>query len=433
MTIDRRILVLGMTGLAASLCGCLPARAPNGRTELTLWKHQVGDAEEAGNKALIDRFNASQNRWHVTAQSLPQGGYAQSIVAASLAGQLPCIMTVDQPMVASFVWADHLRPIDDLVPKSMLDRVAPAATGHFRGRIYSVGQFEAALAIFTRKSALRRIGARVPTLDHPWTLPEFDAILQRLKSTSPDTYPLDLATRDTKADWWTYAFSPMLEGFGGDLIDRRTMTSADGVLNGQGALSFGHWFRSLFARGFVNRREPDDNAFVTGRAAMAYTGNWWAPAYRAAAGDDLTILPPPDFGHGPVIGGGSWQWAVSSGCAHPEGAGAFLRFLLQPREIATMADAAGMVPVTDAGAELSTDFRPGGRSRTFFDLMRRFARQRPATPAFSIVSNNFFVAMRDIMDGEDPHDALDDAVGSIDQSIADNGGYRSRANGAAQR
>ena len=427
MIFDRRLLMLGMIGLVAPLCGCLPARAPDGRVELALWKHQVGDAEEAANKALIDRFNASQTRWHVTAQSLPQGGYAQSIVAASLAGQLPCIMTVDQPMVASFVWAGHLRPIDDLVPKRTLDQVAPAATGRFRGRIYSVGQFDAALAIFARKSALRRVGARLPTLDRPWSLSEFDGILQRLKARSPDRYPLDLATRDTKADWWTYAFSPMLEGFGGDLIDRRTMTSADGVLNGPGALSFGRWFRSLFARGFVNRREPDENAFVDGRASLAYTGNWWAPTYRAAAGDDLAILPPPDFGHGPVIGGGSWQWAVSRTCAHPEGAGAFLRFLLQPREVATMADAAGMVPVTDAGAALSTDFRPGGRSRIFFDLMRRYARQRPATPAFSMISNNFFIAARDIMDGKDAHDAFDDAVNSIDQSIADNDGYRAPA------
>ena len=336
-------------------------------------------------------------------------------------------MTVDQPKVASFVWAGHLRPIDDLIPAAELGQVSAAATGRYDGRTYSVGQFDAALALFIRRSVLKRIGARLPTLDRPWSRAEFDDVLHRLKATGTYRYPLDLATRDPKSDWWTYAFSPILESFGGDLIDRRSMERADGALNGVDAQRFGIWFQALFAQGLVNRREPDENAFVTGRAAMAYTGNWWAPQYRDAVGSDLLILPPPDFGHGPVIGGGSWQWAVSSSCRHPDGAAAFIRFMLRPTEIAAMADGAGMIPVSEEGAALSKDFRVGGRSRIFFDLMRRFARQRPATPAFATISNNFYDAMRNIMDGENPHDALDDAVDAIDQTIADNHGYRASA------
>ncbi|QQV77637.1 extracellular solute-binding protein [Sphingomonas aliaeris] len=421
MTADFRIKYA--IALAMALGGCARPSATSGPTELALWKHQAGETEEAANTEAIARFNASQSRWHITAQSLPQGAYSQSVVAASMAGRMPCVLTVDQPMVASFVWGGHIRPIDDLVPAETLAPVSASGKGTYRSRIYSVGQFDAALALFTRRSALAAIDARVPTLDRPWTLPEFDGILARLKATGRYTYPLDLSTRDTKADWWTYAFSPILQGFGGDLIDR-TIMRADGTLNGPQAQAFATWFRSLFVSDYVNRREPDENAFVKGRAAMAYTGNWWAPDYRARVGDDLLILPPPDFGRGAVIGGGSWQWAVSRSCPHPTGAGEFIRFMMQPREIAAMADAAGMVPVTEAGAALSVDFRPGGKSRIFFDLMQRFARSRPATPAFSMISSSFFGAMRDIMDGADPQDALDDAADAIDQSIADNRGYR---------
>ena len=415
----KRASIACVAGLLLSLSACTGRARPDGRTDLTLWKHQAGDVEEAAGNEAVARFNASQAKWHITAQSLPQGGYTASIVAGALAGQLPCVMTVDQPMVANFVWAGHLRPLDDLIPSSVVAQITPAAQGRYQGHLYSVGQFDAALAILTRRSALERIGARIPTLDHPWSLAEFDEILRKLKATGSWKYPLDLATRDPKSDWWTYAFAPMLQSFGGDLIDRRTMESADGALNGPEAQRFGRWFQSLFVRGLVDRKEPDDQAFVTDRAVMVYTGNWWAPKYREAAGDDLLILPPPDFGHGPVIGGGSWQWAISSTCKHPEGAAAFIRFLLQPPEMARMADAAGMVPVTEAGAALSSDFRPGGKSRIFFDLMRRFARQRPATPTFSVISNSFFVALQNIADGKNPHDALDDATDAIDQAIAD--------------
>jgi len=405
------------------LAACHAAFVPNDRADLILWKNQAGLDEEAETTSLINRFNASQAKWRVVAQSLPQGGYDQSVVAASLAGRMPCVLAVDSPMVASYAWAGHLRPLDGYVPARTLARVSPATIGAFAGKVYAVGQFDAALALYARRSVLARMHARIPTLDRPWTQAEFQALLERLKASGGYRYPLDLETRDDKASWWTYAFSPMLESFGGDVIDRRTMTSAEGALNGAAAQRFGAWFQGLFAKGLADRQEPDDNAFVDGRAAIVYTGDWWADAYRTSAGNDLLILPPPDFGTGVVIGGGSWQWAISTSCAHPDGAGAFITFMLQDRQIADMSDATGDVPVTEGAAAASRDFGPHGKSRIFYDLMRRFARPRPATPAFPAIATAFTTAMRDIMDGKDVHDALDDATDDIDGTIADHHGY----------
>jgi len=411
----RRAVVL--FGLLLGSCGPAPPRGD--RIDLVLWKNQVGLDEAAITNVLIDRFNAGQHRWRVIAQSLPQGGYDQSIVAASLAGRMPCIVAVDSPMVARYAWAGHLRPLDGQVSAALLRRVSPAAVGRYGGHAYAVGQFDAALALYTRASILRRMHTRVPTLDRPWTGAEFQTLLERLKAEGAYRYPLDLATRDDKVSWWTYAFSPMLQSFGGDLIDRRTMTSAEGVLNGAPAQAFGAWFQALFAKGLVARAEPDENAFVKGRAAIAYSGDWWEPDFRKAWGSDLLVLPPPDFGHGVVIGGGSWQWAISRTCPHPDGAGAFITFMLQDKQIAAMSDASGNVPVTEHAAALSRDFGPHGQSRVFFELMRRFARQRPATPAFPTIANAFTFAMRDVMDGKDVHDSLDDATDDIDRALAD--------------
>ncbi|WHU04293.1 extracellular solute-binding protein [Sphingomonas sp. NIBR02145] len=411
--------------LCTVLWSCGPARKAERRTDLVLWKNQAGLDEEEATREMVARFNASQSKWRVVAQSLPQGGYDQSIVAASLADRMPCIVAVDSPMVASYAWAGHVRPLDGYVAPANLDQVSRAAVGRYAGKVYAVGQFDAALAIFTRKSILAETRTRVPTLERPWTLQEFQTFLERLKASGRYRYPLDLATRDDKASWWTYAFSPMLQSFGGDLIDRRSMRSAEGALNGAAAQRFGSWFQALFAKGLVNRKEPDESAFVKGRAAVVYTGGWWAPDYRRYAGDDLAILPPPDFGTGVVIGGGSWQWAISKHCAHPEGAGSFINFILQPSEVAAMSDRTGNVPVTAAGAARSRDFNPDGKSRIFYELMERFARGRPATPAFSVVSNAFTFATRDIMDGKDVADALDDAVDDIDGTIADNPGLAS--------
>lgn len=415
------LALLAATALAG---GCAPDVDDGGEATLRIWRHQVGTEEDLANKAMIARFARSHPEIDVAEQSIPQGSYPQSVMAAAMAGRLPCILTVDAPMVPSFVWAGHIRPLDTLLPKSAFDGIAPTALGRVNGHIYSVGQFDAALAIFARRSALESVGARIPTIEKPWTREEFGALLEALKAAGAYEVPLDLGTQDSSPNWWTYAYGPMLQSFGGDLIDRRTMLSADGVINGPEALNFARWFRSLFARGLARRQEPDDQALLQGRAALLYSGNWRAPELEEAFGDDLLILPPPDFGSGPVIGSGSWQWAVSSGCKNPQVAAAFIARAISTEEIAAMAEAAGMVPVNAAAAARTRVFREGAKWRVFFELSRAFAKERPVTPAFTTISTSFYQAVRDIADGADPRDRLDDAADDIDRAIADNDGFR---------
>jgi multiple sugar transport system substrate-binding protein len=417
-----RLLLATLLTLFASACEKPPA--VGGRTTITLWRHQANEAEELASRAAIERFNSGQGRWLIKVQSIPQQSYSQSLMAASMAGNLPCILEVDQPMVPTFVWAGHLRPLKGLVAHSMPEEINPVAIGRFREQIYSVGQFEGTLAIYARRSDLEAVHARIPTVERPWTRAEFDQLLADLKATGRFAYPLDLSTRDLKTDWWTYAFSPMLQSFGGDLIDRRDMVRAEGALNGPSAIAFASWFQGLFQKGYANRSEPDERAFQKHRVALSYNGNWWAQDFSDAAGKDLVILPPPDLGRGAVSGGGSWQWAISSTCNHPQGAAAFINFLMTPKEVAATSNATGMIPTTSAGAALTSEFASGGSKRVFYDISRAYARQRPATPAFAAISNAWFRAMRDVMNGEQAHDALDDAVDAIERNIKDNNQYR---------
>lgn len=418
-------------GRLALLCLCLfgvmscsAEQENNGRQIIVLWRHQVGDAEDAAVRAMIERFNQSQEEWTIEGQAVPQNTYSQSIVAASMADRLPCILTVDQPMVPTFVWSGHLRPLDDMMDETLFEEVAPAAVGRYQGRIYSVGQFDAALALYVHMEALEKVEARIPTIDEPWSFEEFNQILADLKATGDYPYVLDLSAGEANPNWWTYAFSPLLQSFGADLIDRQSMTTAEGVLNGPEAIAWAQWFHGLFEGGLVSRREPDDRAFLNKRVAMTYTGNWWAPEFSRVLGDSFLILPPPDLGRGTVIGGGSWQWGISQDCDQPEAAAAFIEHLMSADEIAAMANAAGMIPVTEAAAEKSEKFHKDGDWRIFFDLMQRYAHPRPATPAFTAVSNAFYRNARDIMDGKNPQDALDDAVDDIERNIADNDGYQ---------
>lgn len=387
-----------------------------------LWRHESADAELVANLAAIERFNQQQDSWFVRVETLPQGSYTESITAAALAGQLPCIFDADQPVIPNFAWSGHLMPLDQLLPGNLLDQLLPGATGEYKGTPYSVGQFDVALALFALRSELEKFGIRQASMEAPYSHRELMEILQQIKADQPGSFPIDINSR-FDGEWISYGYGPWLQSGGADLIDRISMTRADGVLNSEAAAGVALWYQSLFEQRLAERQPVDDQAFTQGRALLHYTGSWYAQQYADRFGDDLVIMPPPDFGQGPVVGSGSWHWAVSSSCDYPDAASDFLSFLLSDTEIAAMSDATGMIPVTGSAASLTRRYHAEGDWRIFYDYVRAYAVPRPETPAYPKISAAFEKAMLDIKFGRNIQQALDIAVDSIEYDIHRNRGY----------
>ncbi|HMQ30659.1 MAG TPA: extracellular solute-binding protein [Chloroflexaceae bacterium] len=400
-----------------------PTVAPvsGNRTTLGLWTHSAGNAGEMeAITQMVNDFNAGQEQYAIQIEAFPQASYNDSVAAASVAGSLPCIIDLDGPTVPNFAWSGYVQPLP--IDDALLGELSPAAVGTYKGEVYSVGQFDVALLIYGRRSVLEQHDIRIPTLDEPWTRDEFMAALDTLKGSDEFEYAFDLNPGYT-GEWWSYAYSPMLQSFGGDLIDRETFTEAEGVLNGPEAIAWGEWFQGLFADGYANPTPADDQGFLQGRVPLWYTGSWSANDAVAAYGDDLLFLPTVDFGAGPKIGGASWQWGISSACASPEGAWQFIEYMLQPEQVALMSNTTGLIPTTEAAAALTENYAEGGKYRVFFDMAQRFAVLRPETPGYLTISNQFEQAGLAIRDGADVQDTLDDAVDAIEQDIQDNAGY----------
>lgn len=389
---------------------------------IKVWRHQTGDTEMRASAEMVARFNQSQPHWHVQVESIPEGAYNESITAAAMANQLPCVMTIDQPTVPNFAWSGFIRPLNGLVDNSIHRAMLPGGKGTYKGELYSLGQFDVALVMFSRYSTLAKHNIRIPTVDSPWTKLEFQQVLDKLKASGDFTYPLDLNAA-WGGEWPSYGWGPMLQSFGGDLIDRDSYLYADEILNGDASIEFAQWFKGLVDGQYIDKKPANDKGFVSGRVAIHYTGSWSADNYFKAFGDDLAILPPVNLGHGAVIGGGSWQWSITSACKHPEGAAQFINFIMQPQEMATFVDQTGLVPTRPEAAALSSHYRQGGKWYQFYQYSEAFTKTRPATPAYPIISNSFDRAMRDIIDGRDPLDALDMAVDNIEQNIGANQGY----------
>lgn len=402
-----------------------PAASAGGATKLTLWYHGAGnDTEREILTQIINDFNASQSEFVVERQDFPQASYNESVVAAALAGNLPDIIDVDGPVMPNWAWSGYMTPLQ--LPEGALDNFLPGTIGKWNGKVYSVGLWDAAVAIYARRSVLEENKIRIPSLDKPWTKDEFDAALETLQATGKYEYPFDLGMAWT-GEWYPYAFSPFLQSFGGDIVDRSTFLTAEGALNGDKALAFGEWWQSLFTRKLVPGTSQDSadaqTGFLNGKYAMQWGGNWAAVPALEAFGDDLLFLPAPDLGHGPKIGAASWQFGISSSSKHQDGANAFIQFAIQDKYLAAFSDGIGLIPSTPSAAALTKNYAPGGPLAVFFELSQKQALIRPPTPAYLSAALVFEKALADIANGADVDTSLDAATDEINADIKANNGY----------
>ena len=393
------------------------------QTTLTMWYHGAGnEVEQKLVNQIISDFNTSQADWKVELQSFPQAAYNDSVVAGALAGNLPDILDVDGPVMPNWAWAGYMQPLK--IDETKIASFLPGTKGVWNGQLYSIGLWDAAVSLVTRQSTLDALGLRTPTLEQPWSKDEFMAALDKAKASGTFEYALDLGTAWT-GEWYPYAYSPLLQSFGGDIVDRSTYKTAEGKLNGDAALAFGEWWQGLFTAGYAQAtQDPADRdaGFNSGKYAFSWNGNW-AAIGTLAAYDDVLFLPAPDFGNGPKIGAASWQFGVSAKSAHPDGAAKFIEFALQDKYLAAFSDGIGLIPATASAAALTENYKPGGKLAVFFDLSAKQALLRPVTPGYVVEAKVFEKALADIANGASVADTLDAAVDEIDADIEKNGNY----------
>ncbi|CAG6394718.1 extracellular solute-binding protein [Streptomyces cocklensis] len=427
----RRLAAASLAAVTATAlltaCGATSSGQGSGAdgNTITLWTHNAGNAGEYKVvQQIVKDFNAGQSTYKVKIQAFPQQSYNDSVVAAASAKKLPCILDSDGPNVPNWAWGGYLAPVDLSGSQVPLSDQLPSTVGTYQGKTYTFGYYDVALTMFARKSVLQANSIRIPTIGKPWTKDEFDAALAKLKAGGKFTYPLEMGTGGA-GEWWPYAYSPQLQSFGGDLVDRSQYKTADKAMNGPAAVAWGTWFRSLVTNGYMAQKSgaSPNNDFLNGKSAIEWDGSWDAATNSAKLGSDLAVLPPVDFGKGPKIGGASWQWGMSATCSNKAGAQAYLKFSRQTKYFVDFAKAAGTIPATADAAAQIPGYQPGGPYDVFSQEARKFAVVRPVTPAYPFISSVFEKTAKDILAGADVQKSLDQAVQQINSNLKTNRYY----------
>jgi multiple sugar transport system substrate-binding protein len=397
--------------------------AQDGPQEVSLWYHSGQGGERDALNIAIESFNSSQDEYEIVPTEVPEGNYNEQVRNAALSGTLPCVLDFDGPFIYSYVESGDLTPIGEYFDEDFLADVLPSIIdqGTVDGTLWSLGQFDSGLAIWGNRALLDEAGVRIPEgLDDVWTLDEFNAAIEALDGVVPDDGYVIALQMQNEGEWFSYAFGPILRSFGADTIDRETYETAEGVLNGEAAFNAMSWLQGLFENGYASDDAVDPDAdFLEGRVALAYVGHWRYVDYKAALGDDLVLIPVPDYGNGAVTGMGSWNWGITSSCESKDGAAAFIAHVMSPENVITVTDANGAVPALISVLEADERYQEGGDLWIYRQQLENgVAVPRAQTAVYPTISTAMETLVRAVARGDDVLDALDDAASAVDEAIA---------------
>ena len=418
------VLSVLATSFILFLSGCEKGPVSE-KTTISVWFHTGRPEEKRVIEGQVARFNESQDTIRVELTLIPEGDYNLQVQSAAADGKLPDLLDLDGPYLYNYAWKGHLMPIDDLLPADIKSDLLPSIIkqGTYEGKLYSIGTFDSGLGLYASREKLAQVGARISSSPQDaWTADEFEAILSKLAAIDPDGMVLDIRL-DYRGEWYTYAFSPIIQSAGADLIDRSDFQTAVNVLNSPEAVRGLTHLQQWLNKGYIDPN-TDTQSFVEGNVALSWCGHWEYPRYLDHLADDLILLPLPDFGTGSKTGMGSWNWSITSKCKEPGAAMEFLGFLLKTNEVLAMTNANGAVPATGSAIAASDLYGENGPLHLFVSQLRTSAVPRPQTPAYPVITSAFQQAFLDIRNNVDVKTALDKAVAVIEEDLRDNEGYR---------
>jgi len=405
--------------LAIVICGCEryhETPVSSDHSEIEVWMHASTEEEGKTFQDQVAHFNAAQYEVRVNAVILPANSYDVQVREAAGSGTLPDMLEFDGPFVYEFIDRGLLIPIDKLLTDEARLDLLPSviSQGMYDGRIYAIGTTESALGIYARRSELLHAGVRIPASPQDaWSPREFNEALERLARADADGAVLDLKlNRDGR--WLVDAVMPLIQSVGANLVNRDHQITIQGTLNGEEVVTALQFLQDWKRRGFIEK-DRDDDAFVSGRVALSWGTGADYPHYAAAWGDDLVVLPLPNFGSGSRTTPRSWTWGISKHCKNVRGAMTFLEYLLRPEEVLAISRANGDVPARRAAIAKANTYSDGGPLHILAQQLINDSSTPLKTPRYGILSTELQKALSRILAGDDVQRTLDAAATAIDR------------------
>jgi multiple sugar transport system substrate-binding protein len=428
-----RMLVLA-AALAAGLAGCGggdddgddaggTTAASGEKVTITFWHGQNQSAGKAIN-ALVDKFNASQDRITVDSQiGAPADGLFEKTTAALAGGKYPDVVYQFGPNIANLARSPKALDLTDGVkdPEWNWEDFFPAARDAVtvEGRIRAIPALIDSMAVVYNKKLFRQAGIDPP--EAGWTWDDYREIARQLTDAGAGRFGTGwpgVGDEDTTWRLW-----PLVWGAGGDVLAEGGAEVGYGGEPGLRALDVVNQMAQEDKSVYVDKTVGSEKMYqvlMSGRMGMVPTGPWQLPDIIDAK-LDYGVAPMPTFGGEEVTISGPDAWMLfDNGDARSQAAIEFVRWLTQPEQDATWDVEAGSLPLRASTAEQAVwqdHVKEIEGLQTFVDVLED-ARVRPTIEAYPQVSEAVGQAVAGVLLGQkSPAEALDGAVSGGNEAL----------------
>lgn len=345
------------------------ADVPAGREEVVFW-HFWGGADRIVVDGIVDRFNGSQDRYHVRAVAMPGNNLDMKMFLAVTGGDPPDLINQDDPIVAD--WADRgaLMTLDEVASPAEMQQLEswllPAARqlGSYQQRLYGLANGLDIRALYYNRTLIsRRTGKPVPR--ELESIEQLDAIAEACVVHDSHGRPVSFGYLPDPRRLWAWGVV-----FGGSFYDeqQKQVTAADPA--NVEALQWMASYRERFGGDVLAAFRQADQSLpgktfplLAERYAIVLDGQWRVRDIRAArAADQAAGIVPDEFGVWPLPAPAGRRpaaegWVngnlflIPRGTRQASGAWEFMKFWSgfggHEEEAARIASKGGWIPVSE--------------------------------------------------------------------------------------
>lgn len=415
----HRYLLIFISILVGVGSGCTGRNAKDsGSSSVRIWAHQGQETEHRALQSIAAAFNEAHRDqgWRVELTFFPDFQFTEKIAIAAAAGDLPDGFEIDGPLLARYVDAHLLAPLDAELSASDRADFLPTILeqGTIDGRIYSLGAFDSAVVLYYDKKMFAAARVIPPAGNAAWTWAEFLDACGKLRSAGIE--PLAMHLDESADEWFTYAFSPVIWSGGGELISADGRRVAGVLASKVNVHSLTAW-QTIFKKRYAATDPVDPDPFGHDKVAMDWSGHWLARTHLEHKGARLGAMPLPRMGEKSVAPCGSWCWGISATTKNATVAAAWVRWVTgTDTGIIPMVRANGAVPARRSAFAAFPEYA-NLPYRLFREQLEHNARPRPHTPFYATLTRHFAGALRDIARGADPATRLSQAENEVQKVI----------------
>ncbi|MCF3934857.1 ABC transporter substrate-binding protein [Acuticoccus sp. M5D2P5] len=355
----------------------------------------------------IKDYNASQDEYRIEPRVLPFVQLQTELIKAVATGDVPDLITVDNPVLVSLAAQGALEDLTDLVSES--ENIDPEVyvegpwrSNVWRDQIYGVPRDANTIGVYYNKDMFREAGLDPESPPATW-----DELRDAAQTLAGDGVN-GIAFSAIMSEEGPFQWLPFLYQAGGSLDNINSPEAVE-------ALQF--WV-DLVESGsaspdVVNMRQYEAaNTFMAGNAAMAISGPWELPRIEQEADFDwsLALLPVKADKNIRASALGGYNWAIPAGAENVDGAFEFIEFMSRQDVLQNGWDTGRLPPRTDITVP---DPRWPEAFATFNEQLQT-AIPRGPHPRWPEISKALQIAIQEALTGrKSAQDALDSAAATI--------------------